>query len=232
MMKCVSFFILIFFVCNYSFAQQKPDKLTVEKIMRDSKWIGTSPSNIAWSPDGQYVYFNWNPDNLPGDSLYSISLKDHHPAKVSAQERQGIITDIATNWNESRTAFVYAKDGDIFFRDIKRGIIRKVLQTTDKESNPQFSFDDKKIVYLNNQNLYAWDIATGETMQLTNLQSKPAANASPQNRGNVARGNRNTEVNIDSVQEDWLKKDQLQYLVVLKERKEKKEATDAYNKSI
>jgi len=40
---------------------QQLGKLTVEKIMRDPKWIGTSPSNPMWSVDGNLLFFNWNP---------------------------------------------------------------------------------------------------------------------------------------------------------------------------
>src|SRR5687768_16223431 len=40
--------------------------LTVEKIMRDPKWIGVYPSNISWSEDGKQVYFNWNPEKNKG----------------------------------------------------------------------------------------------------------------------------------------------------------------------
>ena len=73
MLKLISFlfFILFFF---QSFGQQKLDKLTVEKIMRDPNWIGTSPSNIQWSDDGKSIYFNWNPENALADSLYYITL--------------------------------------------------------------------------------------------------------------------------------------------------------------
>jgi hypothetical protein len=52
-------------------------------------------------------------------------------------------------------------------------------------------------------------------MQLTNVTSKD-----PEKKTTV------------TTEEQWLKNDQLQYLRVLKERKEKKEATDAYNKSL
>src|SRR5690606_19417321 len=58
-------------------------ELTVEKIMRDPKWIGTSPSNIRWSHDSKTIYFNWNPENAPGDSLYKITLQNRTPQKVS-----------------------------------------------------------------------------------------------------------------------------------------------------
>ena len=57
----MSTFLLLFFSVTL-LPQGKLDKLTVEKIMRDPKWIGTSPSAPQWSPDGKTLFFNWNPD--------------------------------------------------------------------------------------------------------------------------------------------------------------------------
>ena len=208
-------FVFLLFSLTICLAQQKLDKLTVEKIMRDPKWIGTSPSNVYWGADGNSLYFNWNPDNLSSDSVYFITVTNHNPVKASVEQKQNIIPVYSTTWNQSRTACVFTKDGDVFFKDIKTGNTKRIIQTTEKETNPVFSFDDKKIVYTSNLNLYAWDIATGETMQLTNLESKD-----PEKKTTV------------TTEEQWLKNDQLQYLRVLKERKEKKDATDAYNKSL
>jgi len=208
-------FVFLLFSLTICLAQQKLDKLTVEKIMRDPKWIGTSPSNVYWSADGNSLYFNWNPDNLLSDSVYFITLTDHHPVKASVEQKQNIIPVYGTTWNLNRTACVFTKDGDVFFKDLKTGNTKRIIQTTEKETNPVFSFDDKKVVYTSNLNLFAWDIATGETMQLTNLESKD-----PEKKTTV------------TTEEQWLKNDQLQYLRVLKERKEKKDATDAYNKSL
>jgi len=230
-------FIFLLFISISTWAQNKLEKLTVEKIMRDTKWIGSSPSNVSWNSDGQYLYFNWNPDSAPSDSLYSVNLKNHIPVKVSSEQKQDLTTSPNIVWNTSRTAFVYAKDGDLFFRDVRSGISKQISQTIERETNPQFSFNNTRIVYSSNQNLFAWDIATGETIQLTNLQSQ-AANQSPQGSqssrngtSNSVRGSRSPEINPAVSEEEWLKNDQLQYFQVLKERKEKKEATDAYNKS-
>lgn len=225
-------FILIVFISSTCLAQQKLDKLTVEKIMRDPKWMGTSPSRISWSQDGQYLYFNWNPDKAASDSVYFITIMNHTPVKASMLQKQNLLTTDSVTWNTARTAYTYLKDGDIFFTDAKTGKTKHIVQTTERERNPQFSFGDTKIVYSSNQNLYAWDISTGETMQLTNLQLQllptlTSSQGSQQFRG--GRGSRAEEVSA-TAQEQWLKNDQLQYVQVLKERKEKKDAADAYNK--
>ncbi|HEV8504645.1 MAG TPA: DPP IV N-terminal domain-containing protein, partial [Chitinophagaceae bacterium] len=207
--------VFLFFSAAISLAQPTLDNLTVEKIMRDPKWIGTSPSNVYWSADGNSLYFNWNPDSATSDSVYFITLSNHNPVKASFQQKQNIVPDYNASWNTNRTGSVFTKDGDIFFKDLKTGVTKRIIQTTENETNPVFSFDDKKIVYTSGLNLYAWDIESGETTQLTNLESKD-----PEKKPTV------------TTEEQWLKNDQLQYLKVLKERKEKKDATDAYNKKL
>ena len=69
----VIFFVLI--VASAS-AQEKLGKLTVEKIMRDPKWMGSSPSNPFWGVDGTTLYFQWNPDKAPSDSTYFITKEN------------------------------------------------------------------------------------------------------------------------------------------------------------
>lgn len=216
------------FISCIVFGQQKLDQLTVEKIMRDPKWIGTSPSNISWSNDGNTLFFNWNPDRNPADSLYYITLTNKVPAKASIAQKQLLDVENNYNYNQQRTAYVYAKGGDIFLTDVKTGKTRRITHTTDTESNPQFSFNETKIVYNRSQNLYAWDIASGETLQLTNIKASDAAGSG----GGFGRGSDATTRAGNNPQEQWLKNDQLQYFQVLRERKEKREATEAYNKSL
>lgn len=230
--------VLLLFISLNSLAQQKLDKLTVEKIMRDPKWMGTSPSRVSWSQDGQYLYFYWNPDNAISDSIYYITLTNHKPVKASVLQKQQLLTPDSVTWNTARTAYAYAKDGDIFITDVKSGKTKRIVQTTGRERNPQFSFNDTKVVYVSDQNLYSWDIVSGETTQLTNLQSQPFAASTlqpgaQQGRGGFGgRGSRMEETTPGVAQEQWLKNDQLQYLEVLKERKEKKDAADVYNRNL
>ncbi|WP_276503529.1 S9 family peptidase [Terrimonas pollutisoli] len=210
-----------------SHAQQKPDKLTVEKIMRDPKWIGTSPSSPQWSADGKTIFFNWNPDKAIADSLYYITLENKVPVKASVFQKQALLTANSLVYNKNRTAYAYTKDGDVFYTDIKLAKTKRITETTDNESNPQFSFNDRKVIYNRSQNLYAWNIATGETQQLTNLKSGTAGQSGGAATRGVATSSR-TSTEILSQQETWLKRDQLQYFEVLRSRKEKKDEAEKY----
>ncbi len=195
--------------------QAQLDTLTVEKIMRDPKWIGSSPSDPKWSADGKNIYFLWNPDGNPADSLYVYNIQTPTISPVPATAKSSLVYADNLVYNSKRTQYVYGKEGDIFWVDIKNKRTVQVTRTATPEFSPVFSFNDTRVVYQQGDNLYAWGIAGGETEQLIHTQKDKKQE----------EGKKNT-------QEEWLKNDQLALLDVLKERKEKKDATEAYNKAV
>jgi dipeptidyl aminopeptidase/acylaminoacyl peptidase len=212
--------VIIFFVCSYhAHAQQTLAPLTVEKIMRDLTWMGTSPSNVFWGGDGKTIYFNWNPEKNMADSLYAVTLTSTTPQKLTPAQKQNVPANAFNNYsfNKNNTSYVFSKNEDVYYVEIKSNKTKRITQTTDAETNPQFSFNNKKVVFARNQNLFAWDIATGETIQLTNF----------------LRGSEPAKTNAEKLnaQEQWLKNDQVQNMAILKERKEKRDAAEAYNKN-
>ena len=231
MPKSIITFLLLFFSVTI-LSQTKSEKLTVEKIMKDAKWIGTSPSAPQWTADGRTLFFYWNPDKAISDSLYYITMDNKIPVKASVTEKQNMLPGNDLQYNKTKTAYTYNKDGDVFYAGIKPGKSKRITETTDSETNPQFSFNDSKIVFIRSQNLYAWNITSGETQQLTNIKSTSAI--SPATGGAASQGTTNTTsktgTESSSQQEAWLKKDQLQYFEVLRSRKEKKDRADAYTK--
>lgn len=220
-MRCILF---LFIFSTLSTAAQKLDKLTVEKIMRDPKWMGNSPSSPQWSSDSKTLYFDWNPDQQTSDSLYAITLSSLQPVKASVAAKQNLVAGASLVYNKARTAYLYSKDGDIYYTTVKTNITRRITQTADMESNPRFVFNETAVVYNRSQNLFAWTIAAGETIQLTNIKTGESSG--------TGAGGRNAGAAGGNKQEDWLKKDQLQYMQIVRERKEKAEAKTAYDKAV
>jgi dipeptidyl aminopeptidase/acylaminoacyl peptidase len=199
-------FLFLFFIPS-AFAQQLAP-LTVEKIMRDPKWMGVAPSNLNWSDDGKQLYFNWNPENNAGDSLYTISVTDRVPKKVAAAVRR-TMPSVNGTYNKLLTKKVYEKNGDLFLLDILTGKISQLTNTIDRESNPTFSADEKRILFLANNNLFSWEIDKGIFTQHTDFR----------------RGAKRPEAK-PSEQEKWLRADQLAYFEVLKQRSDDRKATE------
>lgn len=193
-------------------AQNNKLELSVEKIMRDPKWIGTAPSNVFWSEDGKKIYFYWNPEGNRQDSLYSVSADGKNIQKVSAQERRNLPSQRG-EYNRAETKKVYEKNGDIFLYDVKSGKAQQVTNTVERESSPAFSHNEQKVVYTKDGNLFTWGISNGQTMQLTDFRKgrKPADEAKDPQR-------------------EWLKQQQLTLLQIVRDRKLDKEAAEKQQK--
>ena len=85
--------------------------LSVEKIMQDPKWMGTFPDRINWGPQSKTIYFNYNPEENPSDSLYKIEVSNlDEIQKVSLAERKAMTSAYGT-WNQDETKKLYSEDG-------------------------------------------------------------------------------------------------------------------------
>lgn len=204
--------LLLLLIIPSAFAQQLAP-LTVEKIMRDPKWIGVAPTNLNWSEDSKQIYFNWNPENNAGDSLYSITLTNRTPQKVGPVVRRSLPSGFGS-YNKSYTKKLYEKGGDLFLLEIPTSKITQITNTVDRESNASFSSDERKVLFVANSNLFSWEIGTGTFAQLTDFK----------------RGPKRPDAK-SSEQEKWLKTDQLAYFEVLKQRSDNQKATEKNRKA-
>ncbi|MFA7418751.1 MAG: prolyl oligopeptidase family serine peptidase [Melioribacteraceae bacterium] len=185
-------------------------KLTIENIMREPKWIGTSPSGIYWSEDGSKIYFNWNRYFAMNDSLFSYSIKEEKIRALSLEERKALVPQYGV-YNKAKSKKLFEKNGDIFLFDIKGQTHKQITNTNERESNPRFSFDEKKIIYTFNGNLFSWNLQNGETNQITDFRKG---------------AKRNEQGEQISEAEKYLKQQELSLFEVLRKRKHNKEAQE------
>ena len=209
------FTILLLSGCSGVFAQSLAP-LSIEKIMRDPRWIGVAPSNIRWSDDSKKIYFNWNPENAERDQLFAITPTDIKPAKVSLDERKAMVPEYG-DWNKKHTLKVFEKNGDVFLSDLVNGKITQLTNTAEREGSPAFSGDETKIIFTRGENLFSFKIASGELVQLTNFTHSAAATPAPAASGRRGGGRRTaTDVVAGNDQERWLKAQQLELFDIIK----------------
>jgi len=180
--------------------------LTIETIMRDPEWMGTSPSRPFWSEDGEFLHFDWRQTGDAGDSLYVVSSRGGTPRRVSVEEQKRLPGRFGT-YNKEKTKKLYAKSMDIFMLDIKSKKEIQLTSTTTPESNPRFTFDEQKITFERGGNLFTRDLKLAAEMQITNLQP-----------GASSREGRKSDL------QKYLEREQLQLFEVLRERKVERDA--------
>ena len=201
------FLLLLLFITYYAQSQI----LTVEKIMQDPKWIGTSPTNVFWSYNSKALYFQWNPEKATSDSFYSYQLNSKAPVKLTYNDAQLAQAIHDGTYNNARTQIAYAYKGDIYLLDIPSNKTTRITQTAVDEVEPAFILSGQSIAYKISDDLYLHDIKTGFTRQLTGFKN-----------GNTEKPKPIT------AEEQWLQREAIRTSDVLEKRKEKKDEQKAY----
>src|SRR5699024_3455404 len=123
-------FLSLFLIIPFFLTAQQLDSLTVNKIMQDPSWIGTSPSHPFWSPNGQKLYFSWNSEKATSDALYYITLNNHHPQKATLSEQETAIAQKRGSYNSSKDQIVYSLNNTLYLLDLSSGQKKSLFKTT------------------------------------------------------------------------------------------------------
>lgn len=193
-------FLIIWPVCAVQAQQIAP--LSVEKIMRDQKWIGVSPSNYRWAEDSRTLFFNWNPESKDKDELYKITTGNLKPQKSDEKMMEKALSP-GYRYNRDESMALTEKNGDIYVYNVKTKKEQRLTYTVDRESNAKF-LTNGRIAYQQGDNLFVLDLKTGETEQLTNFIRGRKAEKPDRPKG--------------SEQNTWLRNDQKQLFDIIKKR--------------
>lgn len=212
-MKRLLILLMSFGTFTLSIAQESV--LSVEYIMRDPSWMGTFPSSPFWAEDSQVIYFRYNPEKNPADSLYQISLSDPNTIQKVDWRIARDLRSIDYDYSSNRQKRVFKEDQKIYFEDLKKKKKEQVLEWYQDLGNPYFLANENKVAFESNGNLFVLQLNDGKVDKVTNIASgtKP-----------------NRDGNSDSKKEDIpvLEQENLNLLQVVRERQEKDEQSKAY----
>jgi dipeptidyl aminopeptidase/acylaminoacyl peptidase len=210
-MKKLSFLFLLF-ATGANAQQFAPlSTLSVQKIMRDPKWMGTSPDNYRWSADSKTVFFNWNPENKDKAQPYKVNAATHKvdSAKSDEAEKNAVINYV---YNRDKSLGLLEKGGDVYLTNLKSQKETRLTNTLERESNARFLYNND-VVYQRADNVYQLNLATGELKQLTNFVKGKSETPAPSSRP----AGRPAPTGI-SQQDLWLKNDQTALFDIIKKR--------------
>jgi Tol biopolymer transport system component len=184
--------LFIFLITGYVSANaQDLGTLSVEKIMRDPKWMGVSPTNIQWDNNSRTVYFNWNPERVKEDPLYQISIDNRKPQKTTDDLRRSLNKG-SISYSKDRSKILFERNGDIFINNVNTGQEITLTSTLERENNPVFNKDESKVLFQRGDNLFSMAVNGSSLVQLSNFTRTRKRPESPVNK-----------------QDQWLKQDQI-----------------------
>jgi dipeptidyl aminopeptidase/acylaminoacyl peptidase len=148
-----------------------PPPLTLERIMADPDWLGNPPENAYWADDGRSLYYERERDGEgknPKD-LYRVDLAGGQTVRIEPADR-GKVDAPGGDRSPDRKWKVYAREGDIFLKDLTTGAIRQITRTGEKESDPRFLADGRRISFRRGPAVFVYDIASGLTSQPADIR--------------------------------------------------------------
>lgn len=192
------------FISSASAQQLAP--LTVEKIMRDQKWIGVSPSDYRWSADSKTVYFNWNPEGKESSEIYGLEVSS---GKLKKEDKTLVdkAVGLAYRYNASGSLGVAEKEGDLYCYDVKSKKGLRLTNTAEYESNPYFLTNDH-VVFQKGGNVFEFNFRTAELKQLTNF---------------IRAVKQTSDKELSEPRSGWLKKQQVELFEVIRSTNKQQE---------
>jgi dipeptidyl aminopeptidase/acylaminoacyl peptidase len=227
-------------VAPITLAQQTPPKkfeLTVDSIMRGSRLVGYPPANPYWSQDSQKLYFRWKQADEPRlkeMGLYVVNRDGSGLHRLSDEEAR-LAPPANGELSKDRTKTVFAEEGNIYIYDHARNERRTLIKTSDPESNPHFTFDQKSIYFTRQNNLYVMSLDGGSLEQLTDIRAATAAGPTPAATGGGQNGRQaaaaqQTGGGQGNAGQEFMKKEERTLLDAVRERAEQREEQEAKRK--
>lgn len=212
MKHLITTFFFFTILLQTALAQRLPNQstLSIEQIMQGEEFVGYLPSQIRWSHDNRHIYFSWNPEMDTMRATYKVPFAGGEPQKVGVEELKALPSSGV--YNKDYTLMAYAKNGDLFLLNLETDEVQQITNTTERESNPQFSGDERHLVFTKSSDLYTWSIENGTISQLTNFQKEESGQEQKK-----------------ADWQEWLEEDQLAHFEILRERKATRETQERRN---
>ena len=146
-------------------------KIRLETIMQDPKWLGAIPKEPVFSADGKSILFKWNPEKELNESVWQCRISEEKkPLKLSISEANRELAAAKGNRSITSDAVVFIHQNELILRNLKTGKDRSLLRTASSLSTPAF-LSDGRIGFLFNRQPVVVNPQTGELLQLADFKN-------------------------------------------------------------
>jgi len=151
--------------------------ITLEKIMADPDWIGPAVKDEYWSANAHSVYYSVKRRGSSIVDLHRIDIAGGSDRIVDPKAMSDADGPPVFDGSGKRAAF--ARNGDIFVRDIAGGRLRQITRTPQIETAPQFSADGRLLSFRVDNDWFVHDFASGVTAPAAVVKAEKDPDAPP-----------------------------------------------------
>ncbi len=164
-------------------AAQDTLPLDMATIMRGVETVGRTPSNVRWTPDGDWIYFSWAP---PGTDWRAPSTPYRIRARSGA-EPEAVTRAVMDSVAPALASGVRSRDGsrkyvgvagDLWLVTLPEGAMTRLTRTAAAEQPLILSPDERTLYYREDNNIFALTLDGGAISQLTDIRTGVARDTS------------------------------------------------------
>lgn len=162
-----------------------PAEVTLERIMADPDWLGNPPEDAYWADDEQSIYYSQKRPGEEAHDLVQVGLtgevvRRYGVGEMGQAEAPGLLS------SDGRRK-VWAREGDLFFKDLESGAVHQLTRTAAAESDPRFTADGQGVIFRREDAVFVRDLASGLESQAADLHLTKDPGAPPEKETFLAR---------------------------------------------
>ncbi|HEX5717844.1 MAG TPA: prolyl oligopeptidase family serine peptidase [Thermoanaerobaculia bacterium] len=142
---------------------------TLETVMAHPDWIGNPPEEPYWADDGRSVFYLRKRAGEEQKDLIRVDLESGIQTLVPLGER-GKTDAPGGDLSRDRRWKTYARQGDIFLKDLQTGTIRQITRTEAEEDGPRFLVGDNRIAFQRGDATFVFDLVAATLFQPAELK--------------------------------------------------------------
>jgi dipeptidyl aminopeptidase/acylaminoacyl peptidase len=136
-----------------------PTPVTLDQAMAQPDWIGTPVEASWWSWNGQ-VFYQQKRSGSPVRDIFQAGASASVAPRLVPDAQLGNLDGPDVTYNRQHTRAILLRNGDLFERDLKTGILTQIVRGTGKVASPQFSADGASVQFRRGNDWYSWEGAS------------------------------------------------------------------------
>jgi dipeptidyl aminopeptidase/acylaminoacyl peptidase len=133
--------------------------ISLDQAMANPDWIGTPAEQAWWRWDSKQVFYRQKRIGSPLRDTFQAAAVSTQAPRLVADTELSTMDSAAVIYNRERTRSLFLRNGDLFERDLKSGVLTQISRGMTGVANPQFSADGSSVQYRSGTDWYSWNRA-------------------------------------------------------------------------
>jgi len=142
--------------------------LTIDRILSKPSIAGTSPSSPKWSSDSQQLAFLWNDSGSSRRAIWVVDSDGSGLRQITTEDKDA--GGVAMfEWTPDSENLIYLHSGDLWKVSFESGEGKRLTNNGGKKSNLAISPNGKFISFLQDADLWLFEMKTGTLIRATRI---------------------------------------------------------------